>query len=321
MGLRILFMGTPDFAVQSLRALAEHFEVVAVATRLDKPRGRGRRVSTPPVKDVAVELGIPVEQFRTLRDEESQARIRGHAPDVIAVAAYGMILPSEVLEIPRLGCINVHASLLPRHRGASPVTGALLAGDLESGVTIMQMDEGLDTGPMLLQRSVPVDSRATAPLLTRRLSDVGAELLIDAINGIVSGTVVPQPQIHEHATMTRLVRKEDGEIDWTLPAVHIDRMVRALQPWPCAWTALDGDGLRIWTCDDPETDSVSDRTPVAPGTVIGAGTHGIDVVCGDGRILTLSEVQRAGGRRMCSADFLRGRPIETGTVLRSSHEG
>lgn len=317
---RVLFMGTPDFAVPSLRALAERFDVVAVATRLDKPRGRGRRVAAPPVKDLAVELGIPVEQFRTLRETASQERIRSYEPDMIVVAAYGMILPPEVLDIPPAGCLNVHASLLPKHRGASPVTGALLGGDTETGVTIMLMDEGLDTGPILLQRAVPVAPRATAPELSRELSDLGAELLIEAIVGVAGGSVRPQAQDPEQATMTRLLTKADGEIDWGLPAERIDRMVRALQPWPCAWTGLSGESLRIWSCADPGVTRKSGTAGAKPGTVIGAEPGGIEVACGDDWVLVLTEVQRAGGKRLRAGDFLRGRPVEIGTVLQAFDE-
>ena len=319
MKLRILFMGTPELSIPSLRAVAGEHEVVAVVTRPDRPRGRGRRLSAPPVKVWAEQHGLDVLQPSTLREPSTQRRIRDHRPDAIVVVAYGLILPAEILAIPPLGCVNVHASLLPRHRGAAPIPAAILAGDRVSGVTTMLMDPGLDTGPILMQRQEPVGERDTAPDLAARLARHGAELLVETLEALAAGELQPQPQADDEVTVTRMLRKEDGRVDWQQQALEIDRQVRALQPWPCAWVALPDGPLRLWAAEpvpaETAAPAIGHAASGAPGTVVRADAEGLWVVCGDGALLQVSELQRPGGRRLAAADFLRGAQIAVGTAL------
>jgi len=308
-------MGTPAFAVPTLAALVRQFDVAGVVTRPDKRRGRGRKTAFSEVKEWALAAGIPIEQPRTLRDAEVQERLAGYAADVIVVAAFGLILPPAVLQMPPLGCVNVHGSLLPRHRGAAPIAWAILAGDEETGITTMQMDEGLDTGPMLLRRALPLGPDDTTASLTPRLAEIGAELLIETLRGLRDGTVVPQPQPAEGATLAPSFKKADGAIAWSAGPVAIDRQVRALQPWPGTFTFRDGERLALWRVR-PVDDAAQG---VAPGTVVAVGEDGIRVACGDGAVDIL-ELQRSGGRRQSAAEFLRGRPVTVGERF-SSDEG
>ena len=296
--MRIVFAGTPAFAVPSLEALlASGHSLVAVYTQPDRPAGRGRRLQPSPVKRLALVHRIPVIQPDTLRDPraiENFARLR---PDLLVVAAYGLILPREILEIPALGAINVHASLLPRWRGAAPIQRAILAGDRETGVTIMQVVEALDAGPMLLKKATPIDPRETAGQLHDRLARLGAEALREVLPALASGRVDPEPQDESRATYAAKITKAEARLDWRRPATELERAVRAYNPWPGAHTGFDGRTLRIW-----QAEAVDAPAAAEPGTVIEA-RRTLEVACGEGR-LRLLEVQLPGGRRLPARAFL-----------------
>ncbi|MBL8269374.1 methionyl-tRNA formyltransferase [Steroidobacter sp.] len=309
--LSIIFAGTPEFSVPALEALvASRHRVVAVYTQPDRPAGRGQQVAMSAVKQCALKHEIPVEQPQTLKDPAAVAQLAQYRADLMVVVAYGLLLPKSVLDTPRLGCVNIHASLLPRWRGAAPIQRALQTGDRESGVTIMQMDVGLDTGPMLLERVTPIAARETGGSLHDRLSSLGAEAVLEAIDAIASGTATPRDQPKEGATYAAKIRKEEALIDWSRSAVEIDRLVRAFNPWPIAETRWNGQQLRIW--DAVPLDKKSSATP---GTVIATSNDGIDVATGDGT-LQLTRVQAAGRKAMAAADFLRAHRPE-GAVLGS----
>jgi methionyl-tRNA formyltransferase len=307
--MRTLFMGTPEFAVPSLRTLAEQapdgLELVGVLTRVDKPAGRGRQLAHSPVKRFALEYQLPVFQPGSLRKPEALALLRTLAPDLIVVAAFGQILPAEALRLPAHGCLNVHASLLPRWRGASPITAAILAGDAETGVTIMRMDEGLDTGPILARHATPIGPEETAGELTTRLAELGAQLLIETLPGWLAESSEPQPQDETQATMTSLLRKEQGRIDWALPAEQLARAVRAYTPWPGAYTTWNGQQLKVL-----RVRTLLENGGRAPGQcfAVGQGSHvGLAVACGQGA-LTLEMVQLQGKRAVSVEELLRGYP-------------
>jgi methionyl-tRNA formyltransferase len=305
---RIVFMGTPEFAVPVLQALVENYAVVAVYTRTDKPVGRGKQITPSPVKLFAQAHNLPIEQPRTLRNGAEHNLLRSYQPDLIVVAAYGMILPKAILDAPAHGCVNLHASLLPRWRGASPIPYAILAGDAEAGVTLMQMDEGLDTGPILAQRSIPIAPDETTGTLTEKLANLGAQLARDALPDYLAGKLTPLPQDHARATMTRLIAKEDGLINWNKSSIYLERMVRAYQPWPTAYTYYRGEQLKILRA------SVLDHNaPELPGTVLQIGKD-IGAATGKG-ILLLHEVQLAGKRAMSAAEFARGQREFVGSKL------
>ncbi|MBI4673880.1 MAG: methionyl-tRNA formyltransferase [Chloroflexi bacterium] len=305
---RLVFMGTPEFAVPVLHALAENYNVVAVYTRADKPIGRGKQIVPSPVKEFALAHKLPLEQPRTLRNDAAQSILRAYQPDVIVVAAYGLILPKTVLEISPHGCVNTHASLLPRWRGASPIPYAILWGDAETGVTLMQMDEGLDTGPILTARAIPIAPAETTATLTEKLARVGAQLVRDALPDYLEGKLAPIPQDSARATVTALVAKEDGLINWSEPCVDLERMVRAYQPWPTAYTYYHGEQFKILRA------SVSNQvTPELPGTVLRIGKD-IAVATGHG-ILILNAVQLAGKRAMSAGEFARGQREFVGSIL------
>lgn len=310
--MRIIFAGTPEFAVPALQSLIdEPHEICAVYTQPDRPSGRGRRVHPSPVKVVALDAGVPVCQPSTLRDLEVQQRLDGWAADLMVVVAYGLLLPLAVLRAPRLGCINVHASLLPRWRGAAPIQRAILAGDVTTGVTLMQMDEGLDTGDMLAKAAAPIGPRDSAGVLHDRLAQLGARLLVDTLPALAAGTAYRTAQDDALATYAAKISKEEARIDWGRPAVELDRLVRAFDPWPVAHTALDDKPLRIWVAR-----ALTRTVDAVPGTVVAAGTQGIDVATGEG-CLRLLEVQPAGSRRMGVGDFLNAHAV-TGRVLGAS---
>jgi len=307
--MRIVFAGTPDFAVPALKSLAAHgHDITAVLTQPDRPSGRGRRVSVSPVKDCALALGLRVLQPQRLADREVLAALRQLEPEVIVVAAYGLILPSAVLDMPPHGCLNVHASLLPRWRGAAPVQRAIAAGDRESGVSIMQMTRGLDTGPVLAQRSTPITARDTGGSLHDRLALLGAELLTEVLVRLGEGAVEAVPQDDAAATYAAKLSTDDALVHWDRRADEIERMVRAMNPWPVARSRHRGNLIRIWSC------SVVEGGAGSPGEVLGAAADGIDVACGRG-ILRLNELQREGGRRLRAAAFVNGYPLQAGETF------
>ncbi|MBI4160948.1 MAG: methionyl-tRNA formyltransferase [Acidobacteria bacterium] len=307
--MRIVFMGTPAFSVPSLESLLRSgHEVAAVYTRADRPRGRGLRLAASPVKRFAAVRGLTVLQPESLRPPEVPERMRLSAPDLIVVVAYGRILPEAMLRIPRYGAVNVHASLLPRHRGAAPIPWAILAGDRETGVTTMQMDPGMDTGPVLLQRRCAIGAAETAGELSARLAALGAELLMETLDGIGRGTLRPLPQDPEGATYAPRLRPENARIDWGEGAGPIDRRVRAMNPAPGAFTRLGGLRLKIWRVRPlpPGPDSTD------PGTVLGVSGEGWRVGCGGSGRLEILELQPEGGSRMNPAAFGRGRGLGPG---------
>jgi len=310
--LRLVFAGTPEFAVAHLAACRrDDVEIVAVYTQPDRPAGRGRALAASPVKSAALAAGMTVEQPESLRAREVQDRLRAYAADLLVVVAYGLILPRKVLAIPARGCWNVHASLLPRWRGAAPIQRAILAGDKESGVCLMQIEAGLDTGPVFLRRSIAIAADETAGSLHDRLATLGAGILSEGIDLALDGRMPrPQPQAAEGVTYAAKLDKAEARLDWTQRAVELERKVRAFDPWPVAEATLGGETLRVWRAQ-----LVAETVAgAAPGAVIHAGSEGIDVACGEGA-LRLTEVQRAGGRRMAAAAFVNARPD-----LRSLHE-
>jgi methionyl-tRNA formyltransferase len=312
--LNLVFLGTAPLAAASLRALhaSRHFQIAAVVTQPDKPAGRDLQVQFSAVKEAALAAGLTVLQPKRARDEAFIQEIRTLAPDLIIVAAYGQILPQALLDVPRFGCLNVHASLLPRYRGAAPIQWAILDGLPETGVTIMKMDAGLDTGPMLTKVTTPIAPDDTAGTLHDRLARLGADLLLTTIPRYVSGEIIPEPQPANGASYARKIIKEDGWIDWTRPAGQIECQVRGLSPWPSAFTQLEtGSGpllLKVW------------RAVVAPdvygaaGTVVSTADGEFGVACGQGG-LRIMELQREGRRRMATGEFLAGCRIEPGMRL------
>jgi methionyl-tRNA formyltransferase len=301
--LRLVFAGTPEFAVPSLRAAAAHGELVGVYTQPDRPAGRGRTLTASPVKQAAQALGIPVLQPETLRDVDAQQSLRALAPDLLIVVAYGLILPKAVLAIPRYGCWNVHASLLPRWRGAAPIQRAIEAGDRETGVCLMQMARGLDTGPVLLQRSTPITDSDTAGSLHDRLAELGAQVLGDGLTALRAG-LLPQATAQPEAGVTyaHKLDKAEARLDWSQPATVLARKVRAFNPWPIAEVELVGERARIHAAV-----ALSDAISAAPGSVVQAGREGIDVACGQG-VLRLLTVQRDGGKALAAREYLNARP-------------
>ncbi|MGB4860115.1 MAG: methionyl-tRNA formyltransferase [Dokdonella sp.] len=301
--LRVVFAGTPEFSVPCLRAvIAAGVDVVAVYTQPDRPAGRGRKLAPSPVKQAAIDAGITVEQPETLRDPAAQARLRELAPDLLIVVAYGLILSKTVLAIPRLGCWNVHASSLPRWRGAAPIQRAILAGDSETGVDLMQMEAGLDTGPMLLRAHTAIAANETGGSLHDRLSLLGADLLSEGLRRLLDGTLpTAQAQDESGVTYAHKLEKSEAALDWSLPAKQLERQVRAFNPWPVAEGDIAGEHLRVHAAV-----AVEDTHAATPGSVISARADGVDVATGDGLLRVLA-VQRAGGRRMDVRDWLNAR--------------
>jgi methionyl-tRNA formyltransferase len=304
--MKVAFAGTPEFAASALEAiLAAGFEVPLVLTQPDRPAGRGMQLQPSPVKQVALAAGIPVHQPEKLRTPEQQAPLAAIECDVLVVAAYGIILPQAVLDLPRYGCLNIHASLLPRWRGAAPIHRAIEAGDAETGITIMQMDAGLDTGPMLLKRVEPIQPDDTTGSLHDRLAWVGAELIVEALEALSAGKLKATPQPAEGVTYAAKIGKAEAAVDWTRPAIEIERAVRAFNPFPGAIATLDGTPVKLWRA------RAIDATGT-PGEVLLAEGAGVIVACGEGA-LCVTELQKPGARRMPAADFLRGMPIAAGS--------
>ena len=308
---RIVFMGTPEFAVPSLEALLDAgWNVVGAITQPDRPVGRGHKLAFCPVKEKALERGVPVYQFERLRKQEGLDRLRELAPDIVVTAAFGQILSKKLLEVPKMGTVNVHASLLPRHRGAAPINWCIVMGEKKTGVTTMLTDAGLDTGDMLLARETDIGELETAGELSERLAQIGAELLIETLDRYVTGELTAIPQDAEAATYEPMLEKEMGRIDWQRPAADIACQVRGLNPWPCAFTTLDGGALKIYLARP-----VSREGEAQPGEVIASGAkEGLIVACGDGA-LEILEMQAPNARRMAAKAYLAGKKIPVGTVL------
>jgi len=308
--MRIIFMGTPDFAVPSLKAMLDHGEeVVAVVTQPDRPRGRGRKVTPSPVKTVAEAAGVDVLQPAKIRTEEFLEQIRAYRPDLVVVTAYGRILPKALIELPSLGTINVHASLLPKYRGAAPIQWAVINGEKETGVTIMQMDEGLDTGDILLPGPLPIAEDDTAGSLAVKLADLGGRLLIEALERLRQGTLVAQKQDNGQATLAPLLDKEHGRIQWEMPAERIGCLIRGLDPWPSAFSFLGEERFRFF-----RPSVLRGSAGTKPGTLVRVEKQVLRIATGSG-LLEVAEMQREGGRRMSVNAFLLGHPLAEGVVF------
>jgi methionyl-tRNA formyltransferase len=308
--LRTVFMGTPGFAVPSLAALAEAADVTLVLCNPDRPAGRGRTMASPPVKEEAIRRGIPVFQPEKARHPDAVARIAAEAPDLIVVAAYGHILPKSILDIPRLGCINVHASLLPKYRGAAPINWAVARGETVTGITIMRMDEGMDTGPMLHVREMPIGEEDTAETIFAKLSILGAEALREALRRLREGTLDETPQDAALATYAPMLKKEHGRIDWSRPAREVLNLVRGMTPWPSAFALHAGKTLKVLSSVLPAESGPAGE----PGELVAVGRGGISVACGEG-VLRLQVVQPEGGKAMEAWAYAQGRRVATGERL------
>ena len=305
--MRVVFLGSGAFAIPSFAALIDSgHDVAALVTQPDREKGRGRSLAPPPLKPVAEARGVPVHQPRKVRDPAAQETLRALAPDVQVVVAYGQILPRSVIDIPRHGTVNVHGSLLPRYRGAAPIQWAIVNGERETGVTTMLVDEGLDTGPVLLSRATPIGAEETAADLEARLAVVGAEVLLETLRGIGAGTLKAVPQDHAHATLAPIIRKEDGRLDWTMPAEVLARRVRGFHPWPGTFTAWQGQPLKVLRART-EPDG-----PSQPGEMVAADRDGLVVGCGNGTRLRLLEVQPESRRAMSAAAFAAGLRLARG---------
>lgn len=308
--MRVVFAGTPEFAAVSLRALLDAGATLAgVLTQPDRPAGRGRRLTPGAVKRVAMERGLVLQQPATLRDAAARAAVAALQPDLLVVAAYGLILPSSILELPPLGCVNVHASLLPRWRGAAPIQRAIEAGDGETGVCLMRMDTGLDTGAVLASRRLAIGAHETAAGLHDRLAALGADLLTDSLPALAAGALVATPQPSEGVTYAERLRKEEAWIDWSRPADELERRVRAFNPWPVACTGLDGRRLRVWLAS-----ASAESAGAPPGTVVVADRDRLEIATGEGR-LALERLQLPGGKPLAVRDFRNALRVVPGMRL------
>lgn len=305
--MRILFMGTPDFAVASLRRLVEDgHEICGVLTQPDKPKNRGHKLTPTPVKEYAMTENLPVFQPVSLRNAESLELVRSLDPELIVVAAYGKLLPEDILNVPPLGSINVHSSLLPKYRGAAPINWAVLNGETETGVSIMYMVRELDAGDVILQKSTSIGEAEDAQALTRRLAELGAQALSETVRALAEGTASRTPQDHEKHTYAPMLSRELSPVDWTRSAHEISCQVRGLIPWPCAVTdVISGEEMKLYAVLE-----TGEATAAAPGSVVAAGKTGIDIACGDGKVLRVTELQAKGGKRMTAAAYLLGHPIQ-----------
>jgi methionyl-tRNA formyltransferase len=309
--VRIVFMGSGAFAIPSFEALIDAgHEVVAAVTQPDKEKGRGRELAAPPMKPAALARGVPVLQPRRIKLPEAQDEVRALAPELQVIVAYGQILPRTVIDIAPRGTVNVHASLLPRYRGAAPIQWAIVNGETETGVTTMLIDEGLDTGPTLLARQTPIGPEETAPELEQRLARLGAEVLLETVDGLVRGTITPQPQDHAQATLAPIIEKEQGRIDWTWTAHAIDCRRRGFFPWPGTTAEIDGRALKIL-----RTQVLAETGSEAPGTLIAVDREGLVVACGEGTRLRLIEVQPESRKAMPAAAFAAGARLAPGVRL------
>lgn len=308
--MRIVFMGTPEFAVPALEALLQsEDQVVGVVTQPDRPRGRGRSLMPPPIKVVAERAGIPVAQPLKIKTPDFLTVLNGWKPDLIVVVAFGRILHAPILALPPMGCVNVHGSLLPKYRGAAPIQWALINGETETGITTMLMDEGMDTGPMLLQARIPILPDDTAGTLAPRLARLGGQLLVQTIAGLKAGTIAPIPQDHTQATMAPLLKKEDGAIDWTMSASALVNRIRGLSPWPGAYTFHGSERWTIWKAMVAQEPALN-----RPGTVLAVTKQSIRVATGEGA-LELLEIQTANSKRMSVGHYLAGHRVSVGERL------
>ena len=322
--MRIVFMGTPDFSVPALKALVEAgHQVIAVVTQPDKPKGRGKEVQMTPVKIQAMEYGIPVYQPAKVREASFVEVLKGLEADAYVVIAFGQILPKAVLELPKYGCINIHASLLPKYRGAAPIQWCVIDGERETGITTMMMDVGLDTGDMLEKAVIPIEEKETGGSLHDKLSMAGGDLILSTLKKLEEGTLVRTPQTDEGTCYAKMLTKSLGDIDWNQGAVSIERLIRGLNPWPSAYTMWNGKTIKIWAADVIagreaaeflSESGVPAETGTAPGTVVCSDKRGL-VVCTGGGLLSIRELQMEGKKRMDTPAFLRGYPIPEGDVF------
>ena len=305
--MRILFMGTPDFAVASLKRLVEDgHDICGVFTQPDKPKNRGHKLTFSPVKEYALTQNLAVYQPLKMRDGEAMSFVESLAPELIVVAAYGKILPEDILNYPKYGSINVHSSLLPKYRGAAPINWAILDGEAETGVSIMYMAKELDAGDVILQKTTAIGEDEDALALTTRLAELGAEALSEAVEALKNGTAGRTPQDGSRQTYASMLSKEMSPIDWGRSARAISCQVRGLIPWPCATTdVISGEPMKLYAAEETGAD-----TSAQPGTIVAAGKAGIDIACGDGKVLRLTELQAQGGKRMTAAAYLLGHPIQ-----------
>lgn len=308
---RIIFMGTPEFAVPSLRSLIDHGEnVVAVVSQPDRPKGRGRKLAPTPIKALALSADIPVLQPTKIRTQDFHDTIASFLPDLIVVTAYGRILPGSLLSLPPLGTINVHGSLLPKYRGAAPIQWALINSEPETGVTIMQMDEGMDTGDILLPADIPVDPDDTTVTLAPKLAELGGKALVEALDLLRENKLPPQKQDDSQATLAPLLTKEQGQIDWSMSAIAISGLIRGLDPWPKAYSTLDGQQYKLFSPQVLDT-----QNNEKPGTLCQADEDGLVITTGEGQ-LRIRAIQREGARRMNVGDFLRGQSLSPGSIFK-----
>lgn len=310
--IRIVYMGTPDFAVEPLEAIIKAgYEVAAVVTQPDKQKGRGKEVKLTPVKECALRHGIPVFQPVKIKEPEAVAELEKYQADLFVVAAFGQLLSEEILNMPEYGCINIHASLLPAYRGAAPIQWAVLNGEKESGVTIMQMDKGLDTGDMLLKRSVELSPKETGDSLHDKLMHLGAELIVEALPKLEKGELVPEKQKDELSSYAKKLTKAMGQIDWSKDAVSLERWIRGLNSWPSAYTFFGGKTLKIWEAQVAEENGAQ---KAEPGQVVSVSREGFTVACGQGALQILS-LQLEGKKRVLTREFLLGYQVEPGMIL------